>query len=492
MLATYGVLLLTAGACAFAETLPVLPKPGMQSTAFNSSFKFSNEQLMLGQLWPDLAENIETVLNFDRSQLANGGPSQDSFYQLDKSTAPKHPGQVLKVQKVTEPTLWNIPAKTALSRFIYTSTNVNGTLVPASAYVLWPWTAKEVGANSSGKAPVVLWNHGTSGFFADGSPSAHRSLFYGDIMPFTLAQAGYVVIAADYTGLGVQTSWDGSFVAHQYLNRVAQAFDSLNALRAARTIFPDKITHEYVNVGHSQGGAAAWGVSEVLAEDSKNEFRDLEHGYLGSVIFAPGIGALNEIPVAFGPWIGKDLHLMFPDFQLSDWLSPLGIDRVKLLTEIQGGQYVSELLFLANATEILNPAWNQTWYAAAYTEFSNPGNRPYKAPMIMFTGTTDQGGVSYKSASSAFESTCKNHYNGPFEFVTLEGVAHFPSMDATRQQWLGWIEDRFSKKSIDSKECTRSSVNSFLPGDSYQKVSTSFSQWAGAPDEFYELVAGGF
>jgi len=490
MKATYTTLLLAAGA--LAQMLPVLPKPGTKTTAWNSSYKLSDEQMILGQIWPELAEDIETVLNFDRSQLANGGPSQDDFYHLGNVTTPDHPGQVLKVQNVTDPKPWNIPAKTALSRFIYTSTNANGTLVPASAYVLWPWTAKEVGTNSSSKVPVVLWSHGTSGFFADGSPSAHRSLFYGNIMPFTLAQAGYVVVASDYTGLGVQTSWDGSYVPHQYQNRIAQAFDSLNALRAARSIFPDKITEEYVNVGHSQGGAASWGVSEVLAENLDNEYQDLEQGYLGSVIFAPGIDTLNSAPQAFGPWIGRNLHLMYPDFQLSDWLSPLGIDRTELLTQLQGGQYVSELLFLANATEILNPTWNQSWYAASYTNFSNPGNRPYKAPMVLFSGTADQGGGPYKSASKTFKSTCEDHYSGSFEFVTLEGVEHFPSMDSSRQHWLQWIEDRFCKKPVDSGSCTRSTVDNFLPQDSYQKVSTSFSQWAGAADEFYELVAGGF
>jgi len=490
MRATNAIPFLTIGA--FAQTLPTLPKPGTQSTAWNSSFKLTDEQMKLGQIWPDLAENIETILNFDRSQLANGGPSQDSFYHLGNITAPDHPGQVLKVQNVTEPTPWNIPAKTALSRFIYTSTTANGTLVPASAYALWPWTPKKLDANSTGKAPVVLWSHGTSGFFADGSPSAHRSLFYGNIMPFTLAQTGYVVIAADYAGLGVQTSWDGSHVPHQYQNRVAQAFDSLNALRAARSIFTDRITDEFVNVGHSQGGAAAWGVSEVLAENADNKFEDLECGYLGSVIFAPGIDTLPSVPQAFGPWIGKDLHLMYPDFQLSDWLSPLGIDRTQLLTELQGGQYVSELLFLANATEILNPAWNETWFAATYTKFSNPGNRKYKAPMILFSGTTDQGGTLYKHGLSTFESTCDDYYSGSFEFVTLKGVGHFPSMDSSRHQWLGWIEDRFHKKSVDSHSCTKSTVESFLPEDSYQDLSTSFAQWAGAPDEFYELVAGGF
>ncbi|KAK3676799.1 hypothetical protein LTR78_003576 [Recurvomyces mirabilis] len=475
------------------SALPTFPTPYVQSTAWNSSFKFSPEQIELGQLWPELAENLETILNFDRSQLAHGGPSQDSFYKLDHlATIPNRPGEVLKVEYVTNPEVWNIPAKTALSWFVYTTTNVNGTLIPASAYVLWPFTAKKLNINSTGKAPVVLWSHGTSGFFADGSPSAHRSLFYGNIMPFTLAQAGYVVVAADYAGLGVKSSWDGSYVPHQYQNRVAQAFDSLYALRAARTVFGANITEEYVNVGHSQGGAAAWGVSETLAQKSDNEFKDLEPGYLGSVLFAPGIDTFAQGPQVFGPWIGKDLQLMYPDFKLSDWLSPLGIARTELLTQIQGGQYVSELLFLANATEILNPAWNQTWYASAFNRLVNPGNRKYKAPMVLFSGTTDSDGVLYKLGNATFESTCRDFYSGPFELVAIPGADHFPGMDASRQQWLLWIEDRFNGKALSSQQCTRSTLNSFLPGGSYQKDSTSFPQWAGMPNEFFELVAGGF
>jgi hypothetical protein len=84
----------------------------------------------------------------------------------------------------------------------------------------------------------------------------------------------------------------------------------------------------------------------------------LEGDYLGSVIFAPGINSFSAGALAFAVWIGKDLDLMYPDFKLSDWLTPLGIARTELLTQIQGGQYVSEIMLLANATEILNPKWN--------------------------------------------------------------------------------------------------------------------------------------
>ena len=137
MKATSIMLLFAAGT--LAQMVPTFPKPLTQSTAWNSSFKFSQEQIELGELWPDLADNLETILNFDRSQLANGGPSQDSFYKLKNGTglAPPHsPGKVLKVEHTTNPAAWNFRAKTALSRFIYTTTNANGTLIPASAYVL--------------------------------------------------------------------------------------------------------------------------------------------------------------------------------------------------------------------------------------------------------------------------------------------------------------------------------------------------------------------
>ena len=65
-------------------------------------------------------------------------------------------------------------------------------------------------------------------------------------------------------------------------------------------------------------------------------------------------------------------------------------------------------------------------------------------------------------------------------------------MDSLRQQWLQWIENRFNGEPVGSNECTKSTLNSFLPADSYQELTTSFPQWAGAADEFFELFAGGF
>lgn len=471
----------------------ILPEPQVQSTGWNSSFKFTPEQIELGKLTPELSTSLETILNFDRSQLANGGPSQDDFYKLDSKThshPPRAPGEVLKVQQFTDPSVYNIPAQTALSRILYSSTNLNGTLVPASAYVLWPYSPKGFGASSKhmpkAKAPVVLWTHGTSGFYADGAPSAHRSLFYSDIVPFTLAQAGYVVVAPDYAGLGVETSWDGSFVPHQYLAREASAGDALNALRAVRKPFSDRITDKYVVTGHSQGGVVAWGISEVLAQHPQ-KFKDIQKDHIGTVVFNSGsTSSVLSAPQIFFPWIGKYLSGVFPTFELSDWLTPLGVARTKLLDQIQGGQLVSEFLF-SNVTEIVKPTWNESWYFDALTNLANPGSRPFKGPMVLFEGTEDQSD-GYHVNMALFDDTC-DKYPGDFEFVAVPNAGHFPTMDAARRNWLQWIEDRFEGTSLDSKGCFKSELKNFLPSEQYQVQRKSFSQWSGSVDWFYQLPA---
>ncbi|KAM0511717.1 hypothetical protein ACHAPE_009601 [Trichoderma viride] len=492
---TFVVLLFATAKAAHGQAIPTFPDAEVQTTGWNSSFKFSKEQIELGQLSPGLANSLEVILNFDRSQLANGGPGQDRFYHLGSSYKhPQGPGEVLKVEDVTDPTPYNIPAKTSLSRIIYSTTNQNGTLIPASAFVLWPYTVKEFSTQSNrqsskAKAPAVLWTHGTSGAYADSAPSAHRSLFYGELVPFTLAQAGYAVIAPDYAGLGVQTSWDGSFIPHQYISREALAGDALNAVRAVRKTWGDRITDKFTNIGHSQGGTVSWGIAETLAQRPQ-EFEDLESDHLGSVVFAPGGDTIAGGPQVFLPWIAHYIGGVYPTFELSDWLSPLGIARLELLNQVQGGQFFTEVLMLANATEVLNPNWNDTWYANAATQENNPGNRPYKGPIVLYDGTLERNGVAYPRNLATFEATC-NKYKGAFEFVTLPETLHFPVIDASRKQWLDWIEDRFEGKPL-AKNCTQSTLKPFLPVTSYQNTTQSFTQWASSPAYFYSLPVGSF
>jgi hypothetical protein len=51
---------------------------------------------------------------------------------------------------------------------------------------------------------------------------------------------------------------------------------------------------------------------------------------------------------------------------------------------------------------------------------------------------------------------------------------------------LQWIEDRFVGKKA-SSGCKMSELERFLPAERYQVQRTSFNQWTGAKQWFYQL-----
>lgn len=473
---------------AMSQTLPL---PTKQSTAWNSTFELTLEQLRLGKLTESEGDTLNTIINFDRSQLANGGPHEDGFYNVQNiptGQLPTEPGKVIKLQEFTDPSPYSIPPKTAMSRIIYTTTNANGTLVPASAYVLWPYQPKkfQAGRNnytSMSPAPAVLWTHGTSGFYASGAPSTHRALFYADFVPFALAESGYAVVAPDYAGLGVGTSWDGTPIPHQYFVREAGAGDALNAMRAALETFPDHLSHDYVVMGHSQGGAVAWGLSEILGRED-HVFKDIAKGHLGTVLAAPPTDVFSVEAAAFLAWIGKDLDKIYPEFDLGDWFTPLGVSRTELLNQVEGSQFVSMYLFQAQSN-IVQPDWRETPFVKAFEHLANAGRKPFKGPMLLLHGTEDPV-VPYNTTVATMEDTCMLH-PGDLELLIVTNAGHFPVMSAAQQTWLKWIDDRFEGRPVAKHGCIQSTLNSFRPLEHYQALPSSFLQWAGQPQWSYEL-----
>ncbi|KAF5866937.1 hypothetical protein ETB97_008743 [Aspergillus alliaceus] len=460
-----------------------------QSTGWNASFELSPEQVKLANLTRDQGAIIDTITNFDRSQLANGGAHEDDFYNvrnLPKDQWPTEPGKTVKLQEFTDPSPFSIPAKTAMSRLVYSTTNANGTLVPASAYIMWPYEPKTFrGMNHTfeSSAPVVLWTHGTSGFYANGAPSTRRDLFYAGIVPFALAEAGYAVIAPDYAGLGVDASWDRSHIPHQYFVREAGAHDALNALRAARESFPEHLSSDYVVMGHSQGGSVAWGLTEILGRKDPL-FVDVAKGFRGAVLVAPPTDALSFTSAGFLAWIAKDLDQINPSFNLTNWFTPLGVSRIELLNQIEGSQMVTFAMFSPEEA-IVQPDWHETWYAKAFEELTNPGNLPFKGPALIIQGTEDQI-VPYNTTKATVEETCKR-YPGDMELLTVPQGSHFTSINAAKQTWLRWIEDRFEHRPVAKAGCVESWLDSLLPVEHYQVLPNSFLMWAGEPQWSYEL-----
>ncbi len=69
-----------------------------------------------------------------------------------------------------------------------------------------------------------------------------------------LLAAGYVVVAPDYEGLGEPSVNE----AHPFLNLQSAAFSITDAVVAARNYLGNQAAKQWVTVGHSQGGHAAF------------------------------------------------------------------------------------------------------------------------------------------------------------------------------------------------------------------------------------------
>jgi predicted esterase len=125
------------------------------------------------------------------------------------------------------------------------------------------------GNSCSNSRPVVLYAHGTS---------LQKSYDMADIANNTearlaaavFAAQGFIVVAPNYTG------YSGSSLGyHPYLDRIAQAADMIDALRAARTSFTAigaKDSGKLMVTGYSQGGYVALATQRAMQDLGTNEF----------------------------------------------------------------------------------------------------------------------------------------------------------------------------------------------------------------------------
>lgn len=197
------------------------------------------------------AKRIAEALEFERSNWATGSVESDEFYSNVPRNASSAPaGSLLKVEVNVNASEYSLPPDTALSRIMFVSETLNGTKIPTSAYVLWPYAPR---LQEDGYA-VVGWAHSGGGTFGDCGPSHMRNLIQHFASPFTLAMQGYVVVAPDYAGLGVNKDGEGKSIKHVLgVAADGNVNDLLYSLQAAQTAFKE-LSQQFVLFGHSQGG----------------------------------------------------------------------------------------------------------------------------------------------------------------------------------------------------------------------------------------------
>jgi pimeloyl-ACP methyl ester carboxylesterase len=421
-------------------------------------------------------------------EAANHAVPNSPFYTVPSNFSRElAPGTLLKVEVSTDLRNYTVPSGLTMSRIMYTTTDLNGTILPASAYILWPahLPADSPGCGDSSGLSMVAWAHGTSGVFATCGPSSYKAIQYHFMVPYAIALQGMVVVAPDYAGLGVSVLPDGKPVPHIFSAAPAQANDVANAIIAARAAFPAYLTAKspFVTMGHSQGGGVAWAFAERQAVQPVP-------GYKGTVTLAPPTAIIKQIARANKDLVNNITHTwtfptlaivqqstiagitaVYPSFNYTG-MTAKGYDRFhNVLAKIQACLAAQTLIFSdLQPAEWGVPGWTETPFAREFEKRVTLGGKKVAGPFLVIAGGSDTT-IPVEGVAATLDDTCTankgaNGMDTNIEMVVYEGQDHFPIIQASQDYWLPWIKDRLQGKALSSKgkaaaACTKRNVPAF-------------------------------
>lgn len=352
------------------------------------------------------------------------------------------PGDVLKVQPL-DLAERDVPAGTTVYRIQYASKDLNGSTVPVTGFVAFPYTAQFTQGgrvNGTGRYRLAAYAHGTIGLFAGCAPSNSPNLY--DYDSWTAAvQSGYAVVATDYAGLG------NNYTTHKYLSLPAQVNDVYYSVVAARKIFGSVFTKEWVSFGHSQGGGTVWKLaeSEYVADDAS---------YLGTVALAPATyivnmllgnignvdfaGYLSFLPIAAERAIAGYTPSFLADamkkrVELAETAQLCISGMLALPADLKADQLVSKDGLERDKDKLLG--WQKMLSPAQ-------GDKSPK-PILVLQGLNDTS-VLPGTTKEAWETACKA--GNEVHLRLYPGIEHSPLLMASQPEWLAWMDGLFMNK----------------------------------------------
>lgn len=180
-------------------------------------------------------------------------PADPGAFYEPPADVPAEPGRIVRSEGFDT----GVPDGAEAHLFLYTTTQYDGSAAVASATVLVPTAPAEE------PRPVLAWAHGTTGIVPGCAPSLLDDPFGGIPALRQVLDAGWVVVATDYVGLGTPGP-------HQYLVGDSAARNTLDSVRALRQLEADEdltggvgLAEEVQVWGHSQGGNTSLFTGEV-------------------------------------------------------------------------------------------------------------------------------------------------------------------------------------------------------------------------------------
>lgn len=174
----------------------------------------------------------------------------------------------------------------AINIMTYRMPNVLGKMVNATALVMIPQTPPPKDGWR-----VVLWQHDSVGVADQCAPSVNPLDSNFSSLAKSLLNAGYVIVAPDYEGLGVAG-------IHPYLNLASEAQSGLAALKAVKQHYAQQLNGAWMSIGQSQGGQASLAIAEYANADP---------AYKGTVAVAP-VSGMAEIILDVAPKLLNELE----------------------------------------------------------------------------------------------------------------------------------------------------------------------------------------
>jgi hypothetical protein len=294
---------------------------------------------------------------------------------------------------------------------------------------------------------IVALGHAATGIQPQCAPSASPTLLGSAPTVAALIDAGYLVTATDYQGLGLRDtdrppsdSTIGRYDDyHPFLDSTTEGYNVIDSVRAARKLVP-AASDTFAVWGTGQGGQAAWAANE-LATDYRGVLK-----LAGAVAVAPTAALDWLADAAADGTLTRDQQLMLQqflaalksenyEFDLDAYRHGVVKDNWDALTACWGTatkdrDRIAEQI---GPDDLRPDNPDATQVLRGYLQKTSLPQAPAAASMLVLSGPAD-GLISQAQTDTAVARAC----------AMGDVIALGAPRDDDPTQILGWIADRFN------------------------------------------------
>lgn len=340
------------------------------------------------------------------------------------------PGTLLRI----EPLDVSVPDGTGY-RILYVTQRPWGESAVSGGMVFIPDAAPPPGGR-----PVVAWAHGTVGQ-GDACAPSRSTKPLGDMTGWLaqMMQAGWVVTATDYAGLGTEGP-------NLYLVGEAEVRDVVNAVRAAQQVPDAQAGSRYVVWGHSQGGHSSLWAGHLGPKLAP------ELSLLGVAAAAPAAELIDIMQAQWdtvigwviGPEVTRSWPIVDPALDPSAVLSSAGAGRTDALAEeciLAAALDGQALQGTSGDYFAVNPIGVPAWKDMAMRE--TPPPLPASMPVFIGQSISDAVVLGWPNGRLQ-ESWCAA--GSTLQTLWVNGITHQDTAVAIGPDVVRWITDRFADR----------------------------------------------